>query len=187
LSDNVVALLGLTEVGWLQPALRIGPFLISIGVGWVLFMFIYAVLPEEREPWPIIRRGAMLGALGLAVLQYSTGLLFNLFSANKAASIFGPVIVLMLVFNLFSMLIVFGAAWIGTAQHEAIPTPEERVRFVLQPPKTVDEPGPALVRQEVAARTVRVGMGAGYVTGAATGVGLGAALAWLAGKTIRRS
>jgi membrane protein len=186
LSDEVVALLGLTEVSWLQPVLRFLPFLLSIGVGWVLFMFIYTVLPEEREPWPIIRRGALLGAVGLAVLQYSTGLLFNLFSANKAASIFGPVIVLMLVFNLFSMLIVFGAAWIGTAHHEAIPPPEERVRFVLQPPKTVDEPGPALVRQEVAARTVRVGMGAGYVTGAATGVGLGAALAWLVSKITRR-
>ena len=107
LSDNVVALLGLTEVGWLQPVLRFAPIVISIGAGWVLFMFIYTVLPEEREPWPIIRRGALLGAIGLAVLQYSTGLLFNLFSGNKAASIFGPVIVLMLVFNLFSLLIVF--------------------------------------------------------------------------------
>ena len=186
LSDNVVVLLGLTEVGWLEPMLRLAPFVISIGVGWVLFMFIYTVLPEEREPWPIIRRGALLGAIGLAVLQYSTGLLFNIFSGNKAASIFGPVIVLMLVFNLFSMLIVFCAAWIGTARHEAIPTPEERVRFALQPETIVDEPGPVLVRQEVAARTVRVGMGAGYVTGAATGVGLGAALAWLAGKITRR-
>ena len=111
----------MTEVGWLQPVLRFAPIAISIGTGWVLFMFIYTVLPEEREPWPIIRRGALLGAIGLAVLQYSTGLLFNLFSENKAASIFGPVIVVMLVLNLFSLLIVFGAAWIGTARHEAIP------------------------------------------------------------------
>ena len=186
LSDNVIALLGLTEVGWLQPVLRFAPIAISIGTGWVLFMFIYTVLPEEREPWPTIRRGALLGAVGLAVLQYSTGLLFNLFSENKAASIFGPVIVVMLVLNLFSLLVVFGAAWIGTARHEAIPPPQEKVRFALQPEGTVDEPEAVLVRQEVAARTVRVGMGAGYVTGAATGVGLGAALAWLAGKVAGR-
>jgi membrane protein len=188
LSDNVIALLGLTEVRWLQPVLRFAPIVISIGAGWVLFMFIYTVLPEDREPWAITRRGALLGAIGLAVLQYSTGLLFNLFSGNRAAQIFGPVIVLMLFFNLFSQLILFGAAWIGTARHEAIASAEEKVRFALEPEavEEVAEAEPDLIRQDVAARTVRVGMGAGYVTGAATGVGIGAALAWLAGKIARR-
>ena len=187
LSDNVIDLLGLTEVGWLQPVLRFGPIVISIGAGWLLFMFIYTVLPEDREPWPITRRGALLGAVGLAVLQYSTGLLFNLFSENKAVQIFGPVIVLMLFFNLFSQLILFGAAWIGTARHDAIAEPEERVRFALEPEGAAEaEIEPNLVRQDVAARTVRVGMGAGYVTGAATGVGLGAALAWVVAKIAGR-
>jgi hypothetical protein len=32
-----------------------------------------------RGPWPVVRRGALIGAIGLGVLQYSTGLLFNLF------------------------------------------------------------------------------------------------------------
>jgi membrane protein len=186
LADNVVDLLRLNYIGWLQPLLRFGPIVISIGAGWVLFMFIYTALPEEREPWSVTRRGALLGAIGLAVLQYSTGLLFNLFSGNRAAAIFGPVIVLMLFFNLFSQLIVFGAAWIGTALHEAIAPAEERVRFALQPEGAVDAPEPTLVRQEVAARTVRIGMGAGYLTGAATGVGVGAMLAWIVGKIAGR-
>ena len=42
-----------------------------------------------------------------------------------------------------------------------------------------------MVPQPVAARSVQVGLGAGYVTGAATGVGLGAALAWLLSKAVR--
>ena len=115
LADDVIAWLGLTEVGWLQPVLRFVPIVFSIGAGWVLFMYLYTVLPEDRQPWPVVRRGALIGAIGLGVLQYSTGLLFNLFSENKAAAIFGPVIVLMLFFNLFAQLILFVAAWIATA------------------------------------------------------------------------
>jgi len=187
LSDTVSNLLGLNEVSWLRPVLQFAPILISIGAGWVLFMFLYTVLPEDREPWPIVRRGALLGAVGLGLLQYATGLLFNVFANNKAAAIFGPVIVLMLFLNIFAQLILFVAAWIATATQEAVPIPEEKVRFALTP---VAEPaaagnGPVMVPQPVAVRSVQVGLGAGYVTGAATGVGLGAAVAWLVAKTVR--
>jgi membrane protein len=44
---------------------------------------------------------------------------------------------------------------------------------------------PNVVPEAVAARSVRVGMGAGYVTGAATGVGLGAALAYAFSAVVR--
>ncbi len=121
LADNVLVWIGLDQISWLSPVLRIVPIVFSIGAGWVLFMYLFTVLPEEREPWPVVRRGALIGAIGLGVLQYSTGLLFNLFANNKAASIFGPVIVLMLFFNIFAQLILFVAAWIATATQEAVP------------------------------------------------------------------
>jgi membrane protein len=192
LADNVIGWLGLDEVGWLNPVLRIVPVVFSIAAGWVLFMYLYTVLPEERAPGPVVRRGALLGAIGLGVLQYATGLLFNLFAGNRAAAIFGPVIVLMLFFNLFAQLILFVAAWIATANQPAVQEPEEKVRFALPPAAEreaeaagTSEPGPVMVPQPVAARSVQVGLGAGYVTGAATGVGLGAALAWLVSKAVR--
>ena len=191
LADNVLGWLGLDQISWLSPVLRIVPIVFSIGAGWVLFMYLFTVLPEGREPWPVVRRGALMGAIGLGVLQYSTGLLFNLFANNKAASLFGPVIVLMLFFNIFAQLILFVAAWIATATHEAVPIPEEKVRFALSPAAEREEAaadtgqGPVMVPQPVAARSVQVGLGAGYVTGAATGVGLGAALAWVVSKVVR--
>jgi membrane protein len=191
LADDVVNLLGLNAISWLSPVLRIVPIVFSIGAGWLLFMYLFTVLPEEREPWPVVRRGALMGAIGLGVLQYSTGLLFSLFARNRAASIFGPVIALMLFFNIFAQLILFIAAWIATTNQEAVPVPEEKVRY----PLTADEGAargsaqtdgePVMVPEPVAVRSVQVGLGAGYVTGTATGVGLGAALAWLLSKAVR--
>jgi membrane protein len=133
LADDLVRLIGLDEIGWLSPVLRIVPIIFSIGAGWLLFTYLFTVLPEDREPWPVVRSGALIGAIGLGVLQYSTGLLFNLFQYNRAASIFGPVIVLMLFFNIFAQLILFVAAWIATANQEAVPAIEEKVRFPLTP------------------------------------------------------
>ena len=190
LADNVLGWLGLDQIGWLSPVLRIVPIVFSIGAGWVLFMYLFTVLPEEREPWPVVRRGALMGAIGLGVLQYSTGLLFNLFANNKAASIFGPVIVLMLFFNIFAQLILFVAAWIATATQEACTHPEEKVRFRPPPPsarrrRRGPARGPVMVPQPVAARSVQVGMGAGYVTGAPPAWRLGAALAWAVSKVVR--
>ena len=191
LADELLGWLGLTEIGWLSPVLRIVPIVFSIAAGWVLFMYLFTVLPEERQPWPVVRRGALMGAIGLGVLQYATGILFGIFDNNRAAQIFGPVIVLMLFFNIFASLILFVAAWIATATQDAVPVPEEKVRFALTPAAEQEEAtgpdgqGPVMIPQPVAVRSVQVGLGAGYVTGAATGVGLGAALAWVVSKVVR--
>lgn len=214
LADSVVGWLGLDDLPWLAPVLRITPIAVSIGAGWLLFMYLYALLPGTRRPWPVVRRGALIGAVGLAVLQYLTSFLIDIFGGNPAAAIFGPIIVGMLFFNLFAQLILFGAAWIATAEAGSDAEPEvESVDRTDSPPgaaaDTVDpgpgvsgvdapapararagQPGeagaePALVPQSVAVRSVRVGMGAGYVTGAATGMGLGAALAYALSAAVR--
>jgi membrane protein len=84
----------------------------------------------------------------------------------------------MLFFNLFAQLVLFVAAWIATAQHEAVPVPAEEESTARPEPEDQQEEAPNVVPEAVAVRSVRAGMGAGYVTGAATGVGLGAALAY---------
>lgn len=211
LSGTIVSSLGLDDLTWLKPLLQFVPLLVSVGAGWLLFMYLYLVLPETRAPWSAVRRGALIGAVGLAVLQYLTSFLIGKFAGNPAAALFGPVIALMLFFNLFARLILFVAAWISTADSPAF-VAQERDRRKQQKayakgkgpkPQPVDAgPAPALpgaepeattaaaypdtVPQKVAVRSVRAGMGAGYVTGAATGVGIGAAIAALAAWINRR-
>ncbi len=186
-ANTVVEWLGLSDQPWIAPLLRISSIVISIGTGWLIFMYLYTVLPETREPWRVVRRGALLGSIALVALQFVASFLISAFRGNPAAVIFGPVIVLMLFFNLFAQLVLFVAAWIATAQHEAVPVPpDEEMHTSLAPESQEPEhEGPDVVPEAVAVRSVRVGMGAGYVTGAATGVGLGAALAYALSAAVR--
>ncbi len=192
LAGTVVDSLGLDDQAWTEPLLRITSVAFSIGTGWLIFMYLYTVLPETREPWSVVRRGALLGSIALVALQYLASFLISAFQGNPAAAIFGPVIVLMLFFNIFAQLILFVAAWIATAEHEAVPIPhaeeEEEEEVSTEPtpePQRPEDVKPNVVPEAVAARSVRVGIGAGYVTGAATGVGLGAALAYAFSAAVR--
>jgi membrane protein len=179
LANSLVAWLGLSDQVWIAPVLRLTSVVVSVGTGWLIFMYLYTVLPETRESWSVVRRGALLGSIALVALQFVASYLISAFRGNAAAVIFGPVIVLMLFFNIFAQLVLFIAAWIATARHEAVPAaPEQEVGAAAVPDSEEQDERPNVVPQAVAVRSVRAGMGAGYVTGAATGVGLGAALAY---------
>ncbi len=189
LADQVIGWLGLPPSRLLSAGFALVPVIFSIGAGWLTFSYIYLVLPERREPWRIVRRGALMGAIGLAVLQYLASFLIGVFAGNLAARFFGPIIVLMLFFNFFATLILFVAAWIATAENPAFEEQDERIRFAVPPaePETPEESEePVMVPEEVAVRSLRIGTGAGYVTGAATGVGIGALIAFVASLLGRR-
>jgi membrane protein len=85
-----------------------------------MFVYLYKVLPENTFPFRIIAWGAAIGSAGLFGLQYLTGFLMGKFSGNPAAVVFGPVIVLMLFFNLFARLNLYVAAWIATSVQPAV-------------------------------------------------------------------
>jgi membrane protein len=187
LANAIVGWLGLSDQPWIAPLLRLSSVVISIGAGWLIFMYLYTVLPETREPWSVVRRGALLGSIALVALQFVAGYLISAFRGNAAALIFGPVIVVMLFFNIFAQLVLIIAAWIATANHDAVPVPpeEQLTTAPIQEPHEQQAEPPPVVPEAVAVKSVRVGMGAGYVTGAATGVGLGAALAYVLSVAFR--
>jgi membrane protein len=184
---DVATWLGLGDTWLTSVVLRVLAPLLSLAAGWITFCYIYVIIPRQRESWRIIMIAALVGAVGLGILQYGTTLLFEAFSGNPAAAIFGPVIVLMLFFNLFAQLILILAAWIATWDEPAFqPTDEGVVRFALRPPTPAPVEHP-MVPEETAVRTVRIGLGAGWVTGAATGLGVGALLTGIAALFRRRT
>jgi membrane protein len=183
---NVATWLGFGDTWMTSVVLRVLAPLLSLIAGWITFCYIYVIIPRQRESWRVIMIAALLGAVGLGILQYGTTLLFEAFSGNAAAAIFGPVIVLMLFFNLFAQLILILAAWIATWDEPAFQPPDQGVvRFALTPPTPAPVEHP-MVPEETAVRSVRIGLGAGWLTGAATGLGLGAILAWIARRVLGR-
>ena len=181
-AQQVATWLGFGDSWVTSAVLRVLAPALSLVAGWLTFCYIYIVVPRQRESWRHIWTGAIFGAAGLFILQYGTALIITALSGNTAAAVFGPVIVVMLFFNLFAQLILIIAAWIATWDEPAfIDLEESRVRFALTPPHPV-ESGPPVVTEENAQRAVSLGLGAGWVAGAATGAGLGAILAWVVAR-----
>ena len=147
LTGTIVHWLALDNVPGMSVLLRIAGPILSASAGWAMFVYLYKVLPEQRFPFRIIAWGALIGSAGLFVLQYLTGFLMGKFSGNPAAAVFGPVIVLMLFFNLFARLNLYVAAWIATSVQPAVADQiQEFDRPLLKAPNVSD-----LVRREVRA------------------------------------
>lgn len=197
-AETLLSALGLAGQGWAAAFLRLVSSMLSVGTGWVLFLFIYRVLPKIAAPWKPVMKGALVASIGLALLQYLVGILFALFGRNAAAAVFGPVIVLMLFFNLFARLTLLVAAWISTEFQPAIAReyhrcdePLRNSPYALIPeghwesdpdyappaaPEQADQVATAdvTIPMQTAERGARIALASGYVVGASTGIGVGA-------------
>ncbi|WP_432557541.1 YhjD/YihY/BrkB family envelope integrity protein [Granulicoccus sp. GXG6511] len=120
MTSTVIGWLGLENVPGIGFFTRALSLLISLAAGWILFLFLYRVLPEHKPRTKALLIGALIGSAVLAILQYFTGALVGSFLNNPAAALFGPVIVLLLFFNLFARVILMVAAWIATDNQPAV-------------------------------------------------------------------
>lgn len=207
-SEQIIQWLGWDAIPGISFLVQFSALLMTFLAGWVMFAFLFMVLPNEPaapRPWLI---GTLVGALGVTVLQSVAGRVLGLLSSNASAAAFGSTIVIMLLFNMLAMFILFTAAWVGTegSWREELAAadgdPAERATAAsLAPGEAVDGELPSAppiqdaypddpypwgelpqlskeetVRQDVAARGMRVNLGIGYGLGAATGMGVGALL-----------
>lgn len=108
--------------GWARALLVIVPLIIALGAAWLIFMFLFTTLPERPVGKQAKVRGSLIGAVAFVVLLNFATVLVDLFSGNKAAGVFGSIIAIMLTMNIFARIILFVAAWIGTANP---PRPQE--------------------------------------------------------------
>ena len=172
IGSDTVAALGLPA--WLGTwALKVVSLVVSLAAGAGLFWMLLRLCAVDPMPHRAVLIGSLIGSVGLAALQFVVAYLIVVFSRNASSALFGPAIVLMLFLNLFATLILLVAAWVGTWQPPGQKAGEEDEAALVEP-----EPDEVLadgrIRPEVAEHALRAGLGAGYVVGAATGVGLGA-------------
>ncbi len=184
LGDLVGGWLGIgNSAGWTL-ALRVVGLAIALAAGAGLFRLLFGWFSPRPIPPHLAWVGAGIGSFGLVVLQVLAGYLIGAFSRNLSTAVFGSTIVFMLFLNLFATLLLYIAAWLSTSE---VPVVEPEPVRELEPPERVESmPGELYVSSEVAKRTLGIGLGTGYVVGAATGLGFGAAIASVLSKLFGR-
>lgn len=189
-SELVVEWLGLGAIPGIGFLMRLATILMTFIASWLLVAFLFLTLPDpnEKADWKTWLIGVTIGAVLITILQQLVGTLIGVFAGNAAAAVFGSLIVMMLLMNLLATVLLMVSAWIGTAASRRQDSKVEHARasemaaarsaVALAFAEDADE-GPSMVRQDVAERGVRAGLGVGYATGTATGVGVGALIAAL--------
>lgn len=235
--EQIIDWLGLGGIPGIETLLQVVSIAVSLLASWLLFAFLFVVLPGESTRLPTFLKATITGAVLVTILQRAAALLVAVLSGNRSAGVFGPIIILMIVFNILASVILMLAAWVGTAdtweaarankeadvasgledeeedlgvdepaqKHATVgispPTlaarrradrwaasiaPDDLRAVNYDPARVAVEDPDAMVKQDVAVRGVRVGMGVGYGVGAATGIGLGAVVAAIVGWFTRR-
>jgi membrane protein len=116
--------------GFAASLLFIVPLVLVFAAAWLIFMFLFTMLPEKPVDRRAKIRGSLIGAVAFLILINFSTVLVNIFSGNKAAGVFGSIIAIMLTLNVFARIILFIAAWIGTANPPPPQEEEPEYRFV---------------------------------------------------------
>lgn len=120
--------------GWFAPILNVGTIVLALAMNWLMFMFIFTMIPDRAIPFSTRAYGSLAGAFALTLLINLATVLIDIFSGSPTAALFGPIIAVMLSLNLFIRIILMVAAWMGTAQDGSLfakvplgqPTPSQK-------------------------------------------------------------
>jgi membrane protein len=80
----------------------------------VLFMTMFALVPQPPIPRRAMWQGALIGALGFEVLKSVAGLLISMTAQRPAFQAFGVALIVVVWINYFSRLVMLSAAWAWT-------------------------------------------------------------------------
>ncbi|WP_313654913.1 inner membrane protein YhjD [Pantoea sp.] len=117
----IVSALGLDGIDWLRPALTIIATSISVMANYLLFLWIFWILPRHKPRRKALFRGTLLAAIGFEVIKFVMTLTLPKLATSPSGAAFGSVLGLMAFFYFFARLTLFCAAWIATAKYKDDP------------------------------------------------------------------
>lgn len=120
LGENVMGWLGLrsTVGGWLLAA---GALLLVAALDAFLVWLILRVISKVRVPWPDMRQGMLLGAVGFGLLRLGGTSLVGAISAGPLFSTFAAVATVLLTLNLALRWLLLVAAWAANPPAAHVP------------------------------------------------------------------
>ncbi|MCW2880084.1 MAG: rane protein-like protein [Sphaerisporangium sp.] len=101
---------------------RTAGVLIGVAADMLVFLVVLGWLAKVEKPFPIILRGALLGAIGFGLLKQLATLLLSHTLGNPIYGTFAVVVGLLIWINLAARLTLYVAAWTATA--DGTPPPE---------------------------------------------------------------
>ncbi|EXU76385.1 inner membrane protein YhjD [Erwinia mallotivora] len=114
---SIVRALGLEGIEWLRPAMTLIALSISILANYLLFLWIFWILPRHKPRKKALFRGTLLAAIGFEVIKFIMTLTLPKLASSPSGAAFGSVLGLMAFFYFFARLTLFCAAWIATAKY----------------------------------------------------------------------
>ena len=124
---TIVDALGLGGIEWLRPVMTSITLVISIAANYLLFLWIFWMLPRHKPRKKALLRGTLLAAVGFEVIKFVMTMTLPKLATSPSGAAFGSVIGLMAFFYFFARLTLFVAAWIATAKYkDDPPMPDHR-------------------------------------------------------------
>jgi membrane protein len=96
---------------------------VGLGADVLVFLVILGWLVKSDKPFPVVLRGALLGAVGLGVLKQAATLLLSITLHNAIYGAFTVIVSLLIWINLSARVVFLAAAWTATAAMGPPPEP----------------------------------------------------------------
>lgn len=113
----IVHFLELDHIEWLRPVMTIIALLISIISNYLLYLWIFWILPRHTPHKKALFLGTLLAAIGFEIIKFIMTFTLPKLASSPSGAAFGSVLGLMAFFYFFARLTLFCAAWIATAQY----------------------------------------------------------------------
>jgi membrane protein len=124
LGTTLLTLVGLKNTGWAHTLLILLTVVLAVAADWLVFLWVISRLPRERVSARSAMRGALAAAIGFEVLKQLATILLKSATGSPTATVFGPVIGLLVFANLVSRFLLYITAWTATATENQVTKPK---------------------------------------------------------------
>jgi membrane protein len=124
--ETVLGWLGMAGGGWAEVLTRLAALATTFVLDAVIIAWLFRLLSGVRAPAGAVWSGALLGGLGLTVLQQLSGLFAGAADRNPLLASFGSLIALLLWFNLSAQVILLACSYIVVRVEEGQNRLQER-------------------------------------------------------------
>ncbi|HEX3778084.1 MAG TPA: inner membrane protein YhjD [Pseudonocardiaceae bacterium] len=124
LGTTLLKLVGLADTGWARALLVVLTVVLAVAADWLVFLWVISRLPRERVSARSAMRGALAASIGFEVLKQLATILLKSATSSPTATVFGPVIGLLVFANLVSRFLLYITAWTATATENQLAKPK---------------------------------------------------------------